>query len=394
MATVTHYIYSHYDPQQREALERATGQIPSEAEQDDPWQTESSFGARRSLANAPRFVPAIVSYDQINNMMGVPPPAPEDTDNLSSNDVSSWYKSLTRSTTTSAEPACVNAPSISSSKTLPLTDSPSALTTGPAAPERKRGRRTQEDWFIARALRSEPSPPRSGSTETLADILSRDPPPLPREQPFRPPVFLAIGPSNKGFAMLQQSGWSEGEPLGPGVVRRQRQPSHQRQAQKRAKQEKRVTVKQEEHEVWYDEDGDISEMRTVDVIDLTLSDEEEEDIKQEDASSVQLTEPSTSSSAVDSAMSSHNPRALLTPLPTVLKSDRLGVGLKAKTVGPYRASRKRVTHNEAALAAHVRANEEMRRMKKLMGRGSKGLARLAKAENEQRLRVLASLKDG
>lgn len=155
-----------------------------------------------------------------------------------------------------------------------------------------------------------------------------------------------------------------------------------------------MTVKQEEHEVWYDEDGDISEMRTVDVIDLTLSDEEEEDIKQEDASSVQLTEPSTSSSAVDSAMSSHNPRALLTPLPTVLKSDRLGVGLKAKTVGPYRASRKRVTHNEAALAAHVRANEEMRRMKKLMGRGSKGLARLAKAENEQRLRVLASLKDG
>jgi len=77
-----------------------------------------------------------------------------------------------------------------------------------------------------------------------------------------------------------------------------------------------------------------------------------------------------------------------------LKSDRLGIGLKAQTVGPYKQSKKRVTHNAAALAAHVRANEEMRRVKKLVGRGSKGFARLAKAETEQRRQLLASWNQG
>ena len=43
----------------------------------------------------------------------------------------------------------------------------------------------------------------------------------------------------------------------------------------------------------------------------------------------------------------HGGKALLTPLPTVLKPDRLGIGLKAKMVGPYKASQKRVTHNAA-----------------------------------------------
>ncbi|KAJ3529900.1 hypothetical protein NM688_g7787 [Phlebia brevispora] len=93
------------------------------------------------------------------------------------------------------------------------------------------------------------------------------------------------------------------------------------------------------------------------------------------------------------AVESHT-TALLTPIATVLKSDRLGIGLKAKTVGPYKASKKRVTHNQAALAAHIRANEEMRRRKAITGRGTRGFARLAKAEAEQRRQLLASLNSG
>jgi hypothetical protein len=87
----------------------------------------------------------------------------------------------------------------------------------------------------------------------------------------------------------------------------------------------------------------------------------------------------------------HGGKALLTPLPTVLKSDRLGIGLKAKTFGPYKASQKRVTHNAAALAAHVKENEERKLFKQKVGRGSRGFARAEKRESEKRKGLLAYL---
>jgi hypothetical protein len=45
----------------------------------------------------------------------------------------------------------------------------------------------------------------------------------------------------------------------------------------------------------------------------------------------------------------------------MLKSDRLGVGPKAKMEGPYRSSVKRVTSNASALAAYLKAAEDMGR---------------------------------
>jgi len=152
-----------------------------------------------------------------------------------------------------------------------------------------------------------------------------------------------------------------------------------------------MTVKEEEHEVMWDEEGEVCEIRKADVIDLTLSDEEDE---VEDLEPDTNQSSSSTSSADNNPTSSHNPKALLTPLPIVLKSDRLGIGLKAKTIGPYKASMKRVTHNAAALAAHIRSNEEMRRMKKLIGRGTKSFARQAKAESESRRQLLAHLNEG
>jgi len=83
---------------------------------------------------------------------------------------------------------------------------------------------------------------------------------------------------------------------------------------------------------------------------------------------------------------------LLTPIATVLKSDRLGIGLKAKTLGLYKTSQKRVTHNAAALAAHVKAAEETRRRMKEHGRGRRGYEKQRRMEEERRKAMLAFLK--
>ena len=54
---------------------------------------------------------------------------------------------------------------------------------------------------------------------------------------------------------------------------------------------------------------------------------------------------------------------------------------------------KHTPHNQAALAAHTKANEEMRMRKALFGRGAKSFARIAKAEAQSRQKLLATLKE-
>lgn len=194
--------------------------------------------------------------------------------------------------------------------------------------------------------------------------------------------------------MLERSGWSEGEGLGANAPRRADFTRPSSTSQGKAVDRSRsgtLTVKQEEFEVSYDSDGDIREVRKVDVVDLTLSDDD--DNNGDTLSPVAGVSPSPPPTSTIDPRDSHT-TPLLTPIATVLKSDRLGIGLKAKTVGPYKASKKRVTHNQAALAAHNHANEEMRRIKAITGRGSRGFARLAKAESEQRRQLLASLNSG
>ncbi|TFK82670.1 hypothetical protein K466DRAFT_666346 [Polyporus arcularius HHB13444] len=391
MATVTHYIYSHYDPPERKDTE--DGQLVAEnAEEDsrDPWLTESTFGVNRRLKNAPRFVPAIVSYDEVNNMIGgassailreeAPPPSAQ---------LSSWYRSLTRGssapvagTQASSPPGVSSTPPPDASNSAappklevdtpvagpphlprPISPKPS-LNPSQAGPSTHRPiapiPRDKNNWFITNAIRSEPSSSRSTPTPTLADIFTREPPPEPKDQPFVPPVFLHIGPSNKGFAMLQQSGWSEGEALGASAPRRTlTQKALEKRPARTILDDPELSVKMEEREVLLGDDDD------------------------ETAPDTALERPAI--------VPSHNPTALLTPIATVLKSDRLGIGLKAKTVGPFKESKKRVTHNQAALAAHVRTTEEMRMRKSLIGRGTKSFARLAKAEAESRKRLLANL---
>ena len=209
--------------------------------------------------------------------------------------------------------------------------------------------------------------------------------------------------------MLQKSGWSEGEPLGPYFTRRQDavQIEQQPTAGPSNLDKRKVIQETKTTEIEVEGYDDIVEIKKGQVIDLTVSDDAESvsssDEKVSDDDIMELDDeipqsldiPSENSNPASARPSpqgeGHGGKALLTPLPTVLKSDRLGIGLKAKTVGPYKASQKRVTHNAAALAAHVKANEERRLFKQKVGRGSRGFARAEKSESEKRKDLLAYL---
>jgi hypothetical protein len=385
MATVSHTIYSHSKAPQRKSL--AT--LPSHArgESPDPWETESPFPARMSL-EAPRFVPATISDEDARYR--------QPADNLGGDvgtELAGWYRSLAspQGTVSGASP---NA----RSSTIERPSNPPMATQGSV----QKGRTEVMDknnWFIRRAIESAPSAQSNlSSIHTIADMLARDPPPIGGG--YSPPAWLALGPSNKGFTMLQRNGWNEGEGLGPRGRRRARIggnfiDSIEYKEQKKPRfQEQPVTAKGTQGVKW--EEG-VQEIQHIDVIDLTVSGVEEwfhESDTNEDTQEGPFSHPQNQSDAsFNSAASPHSPKALLTPIATVLKSDRLGIGLKAKTVGPHKASQKRITHGAAALAAHIKAAEDTRKQKATRGRGHRGFARMAKKEQERRKNMLAYLNE-
>lgn len=233
--------------------------------------------------------------------------------------------------------------------------------------------------------------------------------------------------------MLQNQGWSEGEGLGAGSKRndahakRETLQTEKEKGKKKMKfdsqspsapslgmlptstsQERATKGEQEEIIIDDDDDDPIIEIRKkahVPVIDLTQSDtesddegeDEDEDENGDNNDTVDENDDDISSrvSSTSSATHTEDPRAiqtaLLTPLPTVLKSDRLGIGLKAKTEGPYNSSVKRVTHNAAALAAHLKAAEDRRRTQRLLGKGRRAFARADRLERERRQHMMAYL---
>jgi hypothetical protein len=224
-------------------------------------------------------------------------------------------------------------------------------------------------------------------------------------------VWIEIGPSNKGFTMLQKGGWNEGEALGLGAKRRPASAGAESSTNKAGKgKEKAVTPASIESRAsrivnreFRDNLGDVKN-GGVEIIDLTGSDSEaseppsegeeveevNEDVKTEELCKLpQGPEyPSMEEDAEDD-LSAHGRKALLTPIATVLKLDRLGIGLKAKTEGPYKASVKRVTHNAAALAVHARAAEEALRRREIFGRGRRGYERQKRREEDKRRNMIA-----
>ncbi|KAG7440872.1 uncharacterized protein BT62DRAFT_937653 [Guyanagaster necrorhizus] len=379
MATSSYTIYSHYNPEDREALERETGQVSSSSEDNAQlWDTEAASAYKCQTASAPRFVPATSQSDewgQWGRNISFSETAEEGRDSA----VADWYRSLSR---------------MSTSSTSSL--SPSTVNRAPALPER-RERRNKNNWFIQNALRSELSSS-SSSTSSLADMLARDPPPRPSEAKYKPPVWLAIGPSNKGFSMLEKSGWNEGEALGADVVRRRR-PGHALQPSIMVRRHHAESIAKDdviEVEIGHG-DGEVKEVRKVQVVDLTLDSDEESDTASDSTAADSLVKedpgdeeiPPSEDSPSSAPPSTSERKALLTPIPTILKFDRLGIGLKAKTVGPYKVSQKRVSHSAAALAAHSRAAEALKKRQKLFGRGHRGFARARKKEETSRRDMLA-----
>ncbi len=134
--------------------------------------------------------------------------------------------------------------------------------------------------------------------------------------------------------MLEKSGWNEGEALGPDVIRRKRlridtRPNRKgkRRAVESGVMEKLVPTG----------DDEVQEVRKVSFVDLTLSDSDSGSQSDSDGDS-ESSEPAQDATEqmILPPSSSSDRKALITPLPTVLKSDRLGIGLKAKTIGPYK----------------------------------------------------------
>ncbi|KIK91636.1 hypothetical protein PAXRUDRAFT_830662 [Paxillus rubicundulus Ve08.2h10] len=378
MALVAHTIRSYLDPPDHDKLEHETGQLNED--QSDPWQTESSFSAQRRTHGAPSFVPATLSYDE----WGFPLQSTflssntsKNPDKLSSSNAE-WYRSLT-----------VAASSHLNSKPPPRPSSaPNAPSAIEPSPQPRREIVTKNNWFITKALRSEPSTKSSSPAPSLADLLARDPPPLPSEMQYTPPVWLHIGPSNKGFSMLQRSGWNEGEGLGAHVLRPL--PDTMEDCLKSSvRQSVRLTnissAKVEEMES--------GTQKIPEVIDLTQSDFEDEPEDGFEALRNAVPQRPLSTQTSGASAAPHMQKTLLAPLPIVLKADRLGIGLKVKTEGPHKRSKKRVTHNAAALAAHTRAAEEMRRKKVEVGRGERGFAKIRKGEEDRRKLMLAYLNE-
>ena len=406
----------------------------------DPWLVELPY-APEKCNPPPKFVKSILSYEDVNDYIE----RGHDSGLLDRDQgkgrsveeegkgISDWYRNLSRTnvntpipgastvaekaarTGTSNHPVSLSGSTNSSVTPItqrtsqpPPTSNPPSLLQEPLQPQPRPSRdsRRRSDWFISNVL-SCPSPTASCSGSpapeprpppTLADMLARDPPPNKLQEAYTPPTWIMLPPSNPGFRMLQKSGWSEGEPLGPYFARRRDVAGPSNLGKRKASPETRIT------EVEIEGYGDIIEIRKEDVIDLTVSDDggsapssdevisDEDGIELEDETCRSSNFRSTDADLISPPQGEgHGGKALLTPLPTVLKCDRLGIGLKAKTVGPYKASQKRVTHNAAALAAHVKANEERKVFKQKVGRGSRGFSKAEKREREKRKELLAYL---
>lgn len=400
MATEAHYIYSYYDPEDRECPENETPQRLDKDHLDQVWEREAPR-LNRLKAPAPQFVPATQADGDWASHRSKPlEDSPKDNSSLLGPSLSDWYRSLGRRATVNPPKPVLG---FESSMNQPLPRAESSTS-------KQHEATNKNNWFIMKAIQSEPPLSSSTSTSSLSDMLNRDPPPLPSQGKYKPPVWLEIGPSNKGFGMLQRAGWNEGEALGSDIIRRKpvdaiipdedlfTRTDVKGKGKSRQNTGTTHSIRTETRVVEVEGMEEIKELRQVEVVDLTV--DSDEDASDSDISPERGTIHQKSSLVKEEHMEQpgapdilgYERIALLTPIATVLKSDRLGIGLKAKTVGPYKVSKKRVTHNAAALAAHARAAEESRQRRERFGRGKRAFERQYKREEEKRQSMIAYLK--
>ncbi|KZT19965.1 hypothetical protein NEOLEDRAFT_1182897 [Neolentinus lepideus HHB14362 ss-1] len=467
MATITHYIRSSYSPSQRDRLLRETGQpVPStprstslptrrtetEEDLDDAWRIESTFGAQRRVAKAPKFVKSKLQYDEFGNVIGGLEGLFDEEkkgkeralQQEQEKGVAGWYRALvsarekraaeldrlekgedSEATVSSASPGLgsrqkqeqrMEIASMSGVQPL-VTANASATPIPPATIESSHQVQLQapaahhlhhSNWFTIHPLPS--STPSARTTSTLADILARDPPPdtKAKDKPFKPPVFLHLTPDNVGWRMLENSGWREGEGLGVNVKRRKVKLKMDETGRGEKERETKDGVRTDKKVVEIVDVDEFVESRvgkgkSVEVIDLTGDDEEakgkgEEDFEESTKLDLDMTDVSLSGSEVtddedneeseDSFELDPTRTTLLTPLPTVLKADKLGIGLHHRRV--RRKHAKRVTHKPTseAMKEHIRRGEQTRRKQLEVGRGRRGFERMRRKEEDERRRLI------
>ena len=357
MATRAYHIVSHYEPPEDHKSD-------SDEDVDEGWSKGHTFGLSKRLLHPPKFVRPSGAYDEYGR-----PVVQEDDDEIQFIEHrpvnhGSWYKNLSRA---NSAPDTI--------ATIPAANPSTASPPKPSNPPHSDG----SPWFISTVVQKTHSAHLSSST-AIGDMLKRDPPPLSSETPFIPPVFTILGPTNRGYSMLEKDGWQEGEALGPGRSRRSA-----------------VRVKLELD----DQDNTSLDVVAVhsakgkekETIDLTLSSEEDEDYAEDDAQREALSGTSDLPSetlSTSKTVSAHSGRALLTPLPTVLKADKSGIG---STKG---ASRK-ITQTSEAIQL-LAQNARGRRRKPYDGPqlisqgGAKAIIRRTKKDQRDRAALLRDLK--
>ncbi|KAG8992605.1 hypothetical protein FRB94_008348 [Tulasnella sp. JGI-2019a] len=375
MATRAFHIISDYEaPSEREEGHPVQETAEEIAAQDaHAWSQAQTFSVSQRIARPPKFVKPSGLYDD----NGRPIVSDyEDDDEIQiidhkPSDIGSWYRGLKRANDTGAKPP--PPVTIQPEVNQPPTTT-SSVETAPTTTSAKK----DPTWFLSRVLHSQlsgSSTPlsHSSSTSSLADMLSRAPPPLPSEAPFVPPVWTVLGPANQGYGMLQKFGWEEGKPLGL-----QAPPSNR-------------TLKSES-----DDEGTIARRRggigfkdkekaqEVEVVDLTADSDDEDDELNISATHA------ISASDVAAPRPHHDGRALLTPLPTILRADRSGIGSKAGLA-------KNIKHTSEALRLLELKKKRNSRRGAAVGPdmsigGARRFARMAKRDARDRAELLAFMK--
>lgn len=350
-------------------------------------------GLSRSNVKPPNFVPAFCTYDEYGLRIRAPGEtgavhisAPGES-TTPREDVSGWYKDLTRTNETAILGS--RTPKV----TQVLTKEPPPSTSAPHTAQnisRKRKRGWFDPSIASIPLASASNPPTP--VPTMADIITRASSPSQCGSQSIPRNFSVIPPSNKGFSILSKSlGWQEGEGLGRSTRRRH--------TEWPAVGQNKVSSASSATEVQYS--GQQSEESKEE-----SEGEEENSSGEEEDIPVQLRDTHQDSNDTGYLGDSHttpsqsNPSPLtdlaprIAPIPVALKQDRRGIGasktrmiLTSNTLARFASGSERRRLSEGAIR-HNETKARHRERREKFGRGRNSYARMEKQEAKIRDRML------
>jgi hypothetical protein len=361
----------------------------------DPFLSRLS----RSNVKPPNFVPAFRTYDEYGLPIRAPGrggagcvPAPEESPKTRE-DIASWYRNLTR--TNVAAVLETERPEVAQV----LTKKPPAPTSAPPTTQsinkkRKRG------WFDSSVasvpLASALHPPTP--VPTIADIVTRVSSPSQGEPSSASRNFSVIPPSNRGFSILSKSlGWQEGEGLGRSAKRRHTEWAHVVQSGVDTVPSAGITTEtDQETEDGEEESNDEEECSSGEEDDIPVQLQD----TQHDPNGRRLMPTAEHLNNHYTTCPQSNPTppidqgSRITPIPVVLKHDRLGVGaskkrtiLTSNTLARLASDHERRNLSGGAIR-HNETKARHRERREKFGRGRNSYARMQKQETKARERML------